>query len=119
MFSVKVWSCVMSERPLSFVPLYGIRHGGNVPLIIQSYSVSNVTATLAQIDLQESDTYRDYDRNTFAYNLDPNPASEPNRTQWPVYGSSKAALQLLSSSVTVIGDTNSTDATDFIINLYG
>ncbi|KAG8703461.1 hypothetical protein FRC09_004149 [Ceratobasidium sp. 395] len=115
-FGVKVWAYIMSEKPLNFVPLYGIRHGGNVPFFMQSYSVSNVTATPAQVDLQRA--IGDY-WIAFAYNLDPNPSAELNHPEWPAYGLNKTALQLLSSNITLVQDTNRTDATDFIIRLYG
>ncbi|KAG8710875.1 hypothetical protein FRC09_020892 [Ceratobasidium sp. 395] len=115
-FGVKVWAYIMSEKPLDFVPLYGIRHGENVPFFMQSYSVSNVTATPAQVDLQRA--IGDY-WIAFAYNLDPNPPAELNYPTWPAYGLNKTALQLLASNITLVQDTNRTDATDFIIKLYG
>lgn len=44
----------MFERPLSFVPLYGIRHGGNVPFIMQGVSVTDPTVSSAIVDLQKA-----------------------------------------------------------------
>lgn len=106
----------MSEQPLNFVPAYGIRHGGNVPFIMQTMSISNPNASpAAAVELQE--TIGDYCIN-FAYNLDPNSdvGAESEAPYWPPYGGNATAIQFLSSNVTTIQDTDRNAAMDFVIS---
>ncbi|KAG8751142.1 hypothetical protein FRC11_009660 [Ceratobasidium sp. 423] len=111
-FGVKTWSYVMMERPLNFVPAYGIRHGGNVPFWMQTQSISDPSMSTAVLEIQQIFGY--YWIN-FAYNLDPNSDARSELIHWPPYGESATTIQFLSSNVTIFQDLNRTEAMNFII----
>lgn len=112
-FGVKSWSYMLSEPPPNFLPALGIRHGGDVPFVMQTLGMVNPNASAAVLELVE--TIGDYWIN-FAYNLDPNTKGSAKRPNWPVYGKFATALQLLASNVTTFKDLAREQAMDFIIS---
>ncbi|KAG9123205.1 hypothetical protein FRC07_000106 [Ceratobasidium sp. 392] len=112
-FGVKTWSYVMKEPAPNFVPVYGVQHGGDIPFVMQTVGIIKPDASPSVLGLVQ--TIGDYWIN-FAYNLDPNPKSGPERLNWPIYGKSGNALQLLAANVTSFKDAARKKATDFIIH---
>ncbi|CAE6508614.1 unnamed protein product [Rhizoctonia solani] len=114
-FGGKAWSYILKEPSLTYPPVYGIGHGGDVPFVMQTLNILHPDASPAAIELMETISY--YWIN-FAYHLDPN-AGKPKRSYWPQYGEGLAALQLLGSNVTAFKDTARIKATNFIIEGNG
>ncbi|KAG8784349.1 hypothetical protein FRC12_018774 [Ceratobasidium sp. 428] len=112
-FGVKTWSYMMSERPLNFVPVLGIQHGGDIPFVMQTVGTLNPSASPAVLELVR--TIGDYWIN-FAYNLDPNPRSGPQRPNWPSYGKAGNALDFLAANITLFKDVVRKQAADFVIH---
>ncbi|KAG8784828.1 hypothetical protein FRC12_018245 [Ceratobasidium sp. 428] len=109
---VKSWTYMFTERPLDYIPQFGVKHSGDIPFALQFVRVVNPNASAELLDLAQA--MGDYWIN-FAYNLDPNTRSEPKRPGWPVYGKTEAALQFLASNITTFGDSARASAMDFIL----
>ncbi|KAF8608650.1 alpha/beta-hydrolase [Ceratobasidium sp. AG-I] len=111
-FKVKGWSYLMKQPPVDFVPFLGVRHGGEVPFVLQTVPIQVPSAPQDQVELGH--IMGDYWIN-FAYHLDPNGKGDLELPKWSTYGSKAIALQFLASNVTTIKDSDRTAATNFII----
>ncbi|KAG8745212.1 hypothetical protein FRC10_008524 [Ceratobasidium sp. 414] len=112
-FGVKSWSYVFAEHPLGFIPQLGVQHGAEIPFVMQTVGTVDPNASPELLDF--SHIIGDYWIN-FAYNLDPNPKSNATGPNWPIYGKTSTALQLLTSNVTVFKDSARAQAVDFILS---
>ncbi|KAF8608658.1 alpha/beta-hydrolase [Ceratobasidium sp. AG-I] len=121
-FGVKAWlrqlalafrSYILSQAGPGFVPQFGVRHGADIPFVMQTVDILDPNASPEVVEIEH--TIGDYWVN-FVYNLDPNPKGQPKRPHWPRYGSTGTAIQLLAANVTAFEDSARTAGIDFLID---
>ncbi|KAF8600256.1 alpha/beta-hydrolase [Ceratobasidium sp. AG-I] len=111
-FGVNTWSYMFTETiPSSEADLrYGVYHTGEFVFVFQYVStIPDIPEALVALEESLTDYWL-----TFAYTLDPNPASG-NRPYWPQYGKNATMIDL-ASNISTISDTFRVKAIDFIIN---